>query len=150
MAYDERKADGLGYGLGKDCPDASENRLGSGHDRREKGRIQGGHIVSCSDYHRMRQLTSRIIAPLAVMEQWATEAKTKTVPGKLRVTTHHGPSRTKCAPLIPIYQMAMVLINSRERPRIIRCGHYDLSNRRIGTQSIHRLCPSAKEDHQED
>ncbi|WWC58824.1 uncharacterized protein I303_101368 [Kwoniella dejecticola CBS 10117] len=36
-----------------------------------------------------------IIAPLAVMEQWATEAKTKTKPGVLKVTTHHGPSRTK-------------------------------------------------------
>ncbi|WWC66176.1 uncharacterized protein I206_100077 [Kwoniella pini CBS 10737] len=36
-----------------------------------------------------------IIAPLAVMEQWATEAKTKTKPGQLKVTTHHGPSRTK-------------------------------------------------------
>ncbi|WVQ61960.1 uncharacterized protein L199_000093 [Kwoniella botswanensis] len=36
-----------------------------------------------------------IIAPLAVMEQWATEAKSKTKPGQLKVTTHHGPSRTK-------------------------------------------------------
>ncbi|WWC86455.1 uncharacterized protein L201_001332 [Kwoniella dendrophila CBS 6074] len=36
-----------------------------------------------------------IIAPLAVMEQWATEARTKTKPGQLKVTTHHGPSRTK-------------------------------------------------------
>jgi SNF2 family DNA or RNA helicase len=42
-------------------------------------------------------LTRRIVAPLAVMEQWATEASTKTVPGRLKVTTHHGPSRTKCA-----------------------------------------------------
>ncbi|WVF70244.1 hypothetical protein IAT40_005033 [Kwoniella sp. CBS 6097] len=36
-----------------------------------------------------------IIAPLAVMEQWASEVKTKTEPGLLKVTTHHGPSRTK-------------------------------------------------------
>lgn len=39
----------------------------------------------------------RIVAPLAVMEQWATECRTKTEPGRLKVTTHHGPSRTKCA-----------------------------------------------------
>ncbi|OCF42130.1 hypothetical protein I317_04101 [Kwoniella heveanensis CBS 569] len=36
-----------------------------------------------------------IIAPLAVMEQWASEVKTKTEPGRLKVSTHHGPSRTK-------------------------------------------------------
>lgn len=42
-------------------------------------------------------LIRSIVAPLAVMEQWATEASTKTVPGRLKVTTHHGPSRTKCA-----------------------------------------------------
>jgi hypothetical protein len=36
-----------------------------------------------------------IIAPLAVMEQWATEVRTKTQPGRLKVTTHHGPGRTK-------------------------------------------------------
>ncbi|KAK8866127.1 hypothetical protein IAR55_001278 [Kwoniella newhampshirensis] len=36
-----------------------------------------------------------IIAPLAVMEQWATECRTKTMPGRLKVTTHHGSSRTK-------------------------------------------------------
>ncbi|ORX33465.1 SNF2 family N-terminal domain-domain-containing protein, partial [Kockovaella imperatae] len=36
-----------------------------------------------------------IIAPLAVMEQWATEVRSKTKPGALTVTTHHGPSRTK-------------------------------------------------------
>nr|KIR45923.1 hypothetical protein I312_04893 [Cryptococcus bacillisporus CA1280] len=36
-----------------------------------------------------------IVAPLAVMEQWATECRTKTEPGRLKVTTHHGPSRTK-------------------------------------------------------
>jgi SNF2 family DNA or RNA helicase len=29
------------------------------------------------------------------MEQWATEVKTKTRPGQLKVTTHHGPSRAK-------------------------------------------------------
>lgn len=38
----------------------------------------------------------RIIAPLAVMEQWALEVRTKTQPGRLKVTTHHGPQRTKC------------------------------------------------------
>ncbi|KAJ9112340.1 hypothetical protein QFC19_000760 [Naganishia cerealis] len=37
----------------------------------------------------------RIVAPLAVMEQWAKEAKTKTAPGRLKVTTHHGPHRTR-------------------------------------------------------
>ncbi|KAL7419356.1 hypothetical protein Q5752_006194 [Cryptotrichosporon argae] len=36
-----------------------------------------------------------IVAPLAVMEQWATECRTKTEPGVLRVTTHHGPTRAK-------------------------------------------------------
>ncbi|WWD17666.1 hypothetical protein CI109_102107 [Kwoniella shandongensis] len=36
-----------------------------------------------------------IIAPLAVMEQWATECRTKTTPGRLKVTTYHGPSRPK-------------------------------------------------------
>lgn len=36
-----------------------------------------------------------IVAPLAVLEQWATECRTKTEPGRLKVTTHHGPSRTK-------------------------------------------------------
>ncbi|WVO16853.1 hypothetical protein L204_104539 [Cryptococcus depauperatus] len=36
-----------------------------------------------------------IVAPLAVMEQWATECKTKTQPGRLKITTHHGASRTK-------------------------------------------------------
>ncbi|RSH87961.1 uncharacterized protein EHS24_000484 [Apiotrichum porosum] len=35
-----------------------------------------------------------IIAPLAVMEQWATEVRTKTKTGLLKVTTHHGPKRT--------------------------------------------------------
>jgi SNF2 family DNA or RNA helicase len=29
------------------------------------------------------------------MEQWATEVRTKTRPGQLKVTTHHGPTRTK-------------------------------------------------------
>ena len=37
-----------------------------------------------------------IIAPLAVMEQWAAEVRTKTEPGRVTVSTHHGPSRTKC------------------------------------------------------
>ncbi|KAJ9105493.1 hypothetical protein QFC21_001864 [Naganishia friedmannii] len=32
---------------------------------------------------------------LAVMEQWAKEAKTKTAPGRLKVTTHHGANRTR-------------------------------------------------------
>ncbi|KAJ9122037.1 hypothetical protein QFC24_004264 [Naganishia onofrii] len=36
-----------------------------------------------------------IVAPLAVMEQWAKEAKTKTAPGRLKVTTHHGAGRTR-------------------------------------------------------
>lgn len=31
------------------------------------------------------------------MEQWAAECRTKTEPGRLKFTTHHGPSRTKCA-----------------------------------------------------
>ncbi|BEJ17181.1 hypothetical protein CspHIS471_0605820 [Cutaneotrichosporon sp. HIS471] len=34
-----------------------------------------------------------IICPLAVMEQWATECRTKTEKGLLKVTTHHGPKR---------------------------------------------------------
>lgn len=28
------------------------------------------------------------------MEQWASEARTKTQPGLLKITTHHGPGRT--------------------------------------------------------
>lgn len=39
-----------------------------------------------------------IVAPLAVMEQWASEVRNKTLPGQLRVTTHHGPSRAKSEP----------------------------------------------------
>lgn len=29
------------------------------------------------------------------MEQWATECRVKTQPGRLKVATHHGPTRTK-------------------------------------------------------
>lgn len=39
--------------------------------------------------------SSRVVAPLAVMEQWAAEIRTKTVKGHIKVTTHHGPSRVK-------------------------------------------------------
>lgn len=39
---------------------------------------------------------NRIVCPLAVMAQWATEIKTKTGKGVLSVTTHQGPKRTKC------------------------------------------------------
>ena len=38
---------------------------------------------------------SRVVAPLAVMEQWAAEIRTKTMKGHIKVTTHHGPSRVK-------------------------------------------------------
>ncbi|WVR06061.1 hypothetical protein IAU60_003089 [Kwoniella sp. DSM 27419] len=48
-----------------------------------------------------------IIAPLAVMEQWATEVKTKTTPGKLSVTTHHGPSRTKSGKTLEKYDVVI-------------------------------------------
>ncbi|OAD66840.1 hypothetical protein PHYBLDRAFT_137145 [Phycomyces blakesleeanus NRRL 1555(-)] len=36
-----------------------------------------------------------IITPLALIQQWATEIRTKTVPGKMKVMVHHGPNRTK-------------------------------------------------------
>ncbi|CAK9784152.1 unnamed protein product [Cutaneotrichosporon oleaginosum] len=36
-----------------------------------------------------------IVCPLAVMEQWATECRTKTRKGLLKVTTHHGTKRAK-------------------------------------------------------
>ena len=42
-----------------------------------------------------------IVAPLAVMEQWATEVRSKTLPGELKVTTHHGPARAKSKPTSP-------------------------------------------------
>ena len=38
---------------------------------------------------------ARVVAPLAVMEQWAAEIRTKTMKGHIKVTTHHGPSRVK-------------------------------------------------------
>jgi len=38
---------------------------------------------------------TRVVAPLAVMEQWAAEIRTKTMKGHIKVTTHHGPSRVK-------------------------------------------------------
>lgn len=44
---------------------------------------------------RRKALNPRIICPLAVMEQWATECRTKTEKGLLKVTTHHGPKRAK-------------------------------------------------------
>jgi SNF2 family DNA or RNA helicase len=37
---------------------------------------------------------------LAVMEQWAEEIRKKTTPGRLKVTTHHGPARTKGGSLV--------------------------------------------------
>ncbi|WRT64369.1 uncharacterized protein IL334_001301 [Kwoniella shivajii] len=48
-----------------------------------------------------------IIAPLAVMEQWATEVKTKTTPGLLKVTTHHGPSRTKSGKMLEKFDVVI-------------------------------------------
>jgi SNF2 family DNA or RNA helicase len=42
-----------------------------------------------------RLLTTSIMCPLAVMEQWAEEVRTKTKKGLLTVTTHHGPRRAK-------------------------------------------------------
>ncbi|ORY23357.1 SNF2 family N-terminal domain-domain-containing protein [Naematelia encephala] len=48
-----------------------------------------------------------IVAPLAVMEQWATECRVKTQPGRLKVTTHHGPSRTKSAKALEHYDIVI-------------------------------------------
>ncbi|WVQ82473.1 hypothetical protein IAT38_004602 [Cryptococcus sp. DSM 104549] len=48
-----------------------------------------------------------IVAPLAVMEQWASECKTKTKPGVLKVTTHHGPSRTKTCKTLESYDVVI-------------------------------------------
>ncbi|KAK1925490.1 SNF2 family N-terminal domain-containing protein [Papiliotrema laurentii] len=48
-----------------------------------------------------------IVAPLAVMEQWASEARTKTTSGRLKVTTHHGPSRTKSAKTLQGYDVVI-------------------------------------------
>ncbi|KAK4687668.1 hypothetical protein P7C73_g2453, partial [Tremellales sp. Uapishka_1] len=48
-----------------------------------------------------------IIAPLAVMEQWATEVRTKTQPGRLKVTTHHGASRTKLGQKLETYDVVI-------------------------------------------
>ena len=47
-------------------------------------------------------LTASVVAPLAVMEQWAGEIRTKTLKGHIKVTTHHGPSRTKRKSIIVI------------------------------------------------
>ncbi|WVQ77121.1 hypothetical protein IAR50_006804 [Cryptococcus sp. DSM 104548] len=48
-----------------------------------------------------------IICPLAVMEQWATECKTKTSPGILKVTTHHTSSRTKLGKTLEGYDVVI-------------------------------------------
>lgn len=40
-------------------------------------------------------LILRIVCPLAVMDQWANECRTKTEKGLLKVVTHHGPKRAK-------------------------------------------------------
>lgn len=78
-----------------------------------------------------------IVAPLAVMEQWATEVRSKTLPGELRVTTHHGPSRAKSAfrLLIPTRTYAeraavtaRLLIPSRQSSGKVRRRHHYLSN----------------------
>lgn len=36
-----------------------------------------------------------IVTPLALIQQWASEIKSKTEDGKLKVLIHHGQSRTK-------------------------------------------------------
>ncbi|GMK57535.1 hypothetical protein CspeluHIS016_0403690 [Cutaneotrichosporon spelunceum] len=48
-----------------------------------------------------------IICPLAVMEQWATECRTKTENGLLKVTTHHGPKRAKSAKELRNYDVVI-------------------------------------------
>nr|WVH01933.1 SNF2 family N-terminal domain [Naematelia aurantialba] len=48
-----------------------------------------------------------IVAPLAVMEQWASECRVKTQPGRLKVTTHHGSSRTKSAKTLEQYDIVI-------------------------------------------
>lgn len=46
------------------------------------------------------------------MEQWAKEAKTKTVPGRLKVTTHHGPHRTRGKCLSKAIVMTWLILDS--------------------------------------
>jgi hypothetical protein len=89
------KTDMTGHGSGQDGADTSEDRRWDANSSGEACRIQRWLSVSCWLVNEIG-LTRSIVAPLAVMEQWATEASTKTVPGRLKVTTHHGPSRTKC------------------------------------------------------
>ncbi|KAL1413004.1 hypothetical protein Q8F55_000753 [Vanrija albida] len=81
---------------------------------REKGRKYGGILADDMGLGKTVQTLARIvegqrttaekkvykggtliIAPLAVMDQWANECRTKTQPGLLKVTTHHGSSRAK-------------------------------------------------------
>ena len=62
--------------------------------------------MSCIIFLCASELMSSIIAPLAVNEQWASEIRTKTAPGLLKVKIHHGPSRTKGAVLLTGGDMA--------------------------------------------
>ncbi|GFZ45489.1 Hydrolase acting on acid anhydrides to facilitate cellular and subcellular movement [Saitozyma sp. JCM 24511] len=48
-----------------------------------------------------------IVTPLAVMEQWAEEIRKKTAPGRLKVTTHHGPARTKIGKTLEKYDVVI-------------------------------------------
>lgn len=81
-----------GHGSWKDGADSRARCRGKTHTFGEEG-IQGRNTVSLAA-RLATTADSSIIAPLAVMEQWATEARTKTQPGLLKITTHHGPSRT--------------------------------------------------------
>lgn len=49
-----------------------------------------------------------IVTPLALIQQWANEIRTKTQPGKLKVLVYHGSNRSKG---MLYYDKKRVLIN---------------------------------------
>lgn len=52
--------------------------------------LQGQHVPSSYT----RKLTL-IVTPLALIQQWASEIRSKTEDGRIKVLVHHGQSRTK-------------------------------------------------------
>jgi SNF2 family DNA or RNA helicase len=96
-----------------------------------------GHCKSSSRalYYQVIEfvLNSSVVAPLAVMEQWAGEIRTKTLKGHIKVTTHHGPSRTKRKFK---FVDKISLISSRKGTREIRCSHHHLPNSRVRARCL--------------
>jgi hypothetical protein len=84
-------------GLGKTVQTLARIVEGAPTAQERKAGFKGGTLwVSAVSLPKTTLRSSRIVAPLAVMEQWAAEVRNKTSPGRIKVSTHHGPSRSKC------------------------------------------------------